>query len=248
MERLRRILGRPFSNSLAASLLVAAVIGVYANSVPNKFIWDDEEQIVNNQVIRDYRNLPEILISSTFYAGGAGLSGGFYRPLVSSSYLLNYQIWGLNPWAFRIFQILFHILNVLLVFFILKRLLQDNGVPDGKAISFLAALLFAVHPANVESVAYIASVGEVLYSFFILSSFWVVLRGINYQKGTVQDKYIWLSITLAFLGLLAKENDIVIFPIALLYLYPFLKPRANTGNQLKSPITILRTRIWQACF
>ncbi|MDO8561511.1 MAG: tetratricopeptide repeat protein [bacterium] len=216
---------KPISNSLAGLFLVVVVLALYANALPNTFVWDDEEQIVNNQVIRDFGNLPEILTSSTFYAGGAGLSGGFYRPMVSFSYIVNYQLWGLHPWGFRIFQILFHILNALLVFFILQRFLRDNEVSDGRVISFLVALLFAIHPANVEAVAYIASVGEVLYSFFILLAFWVILRGINYQEGTIQKTHLWWSIALAFLGLLAKENAIVIFPITLLYLFLFLKPK-----------------------
>lgn len=233
------LLSRPISNRIAGLFLAVLVMVLYANSLPNKFIWDDEEQIVNNQVIRDVGNLPEILTSSTFYAGGAGLSGGFYRPMVSFSYLLNYQIWGLHPWAFRIFQILFHILNVLLVFFILQKIFRDNEVPDGRAISFLVALLFAIHPVNVEAVAYIASVGEVLYSFFILLAFWVVLRGMNYQQGTVQNTYLWWSIALAFLGLLAKENAVVIFPITLLYLLFFLKPKPPVppeGGTVQAPL------------
>src|SRR3989338_1536459 len=159
MEKLRRVFDGTFNCRLAGLLLAVSIFVLYANSIPNKFVWDDEDQIVNNQVMRDYRNLPEILTSSTFYAGGAGLSGGFYRPAVSVSYVLNYQLWGLKPWAFRIFQILFHILNALLIFFIIRKIFSDNGASDGVGAAFLTALLFAVHPANVESVAYIASVG-----------------------------------------------------------------------------------------
>ncbi len=67
-------------DKISIYLAIIAVIGflVYVNSLPNGFVWDDEEQIVNNLVIRDWKNLPLLFESSTFYAGGAGLSGGFY--------------------------------------------------------------------------------------------------------------------------------------------------------------------------
>ena len=75
-------------------LCILAGVGflVYVNSLPNSFVWDDGEQIVNNAVIRSFSNLPELFKGSTFSSGGGSLSGTFYRPLVPISYLFNYQI------------------------------------------------------------------------------------------------------------------------------------------------------------
>ena len=70
-------------NSHIVLALVLVGFFVYVNALPNAFVWDDEEQIVANSVLRDPGNFFQILTSSTFYAGGAGLTGGFYRPLVS---------------------------------------------------------------------------------------------------------------------------------------------------------------------
>ncbi len=166
---------------LYLALIISVGFLVYVNSLPNGFLWDDEEQIVNNLVIRSWSNLPLIFTSSTFYAGGAGLSGGFYRPLVTLSYLLNYHIWGLNPFGFRLFQIVFHLSNSVLLFFILRKILLAQGINLADEISFFAALLFTVHPANIESVVYLASIGEVLYVFFGLLAIWVFLGGVSYN-------------------------------------------------------------------
>jgi tetratricopeptide (TPR) repeat protein len=189
---------------------------VYLNALPNDFVWDDEEQIVHNLIIRSWRNLSLIFTSSTFYAGGAGLSGGFYRPLVTLSYILNYHLWGLNPFGFRLFQIAIHFANLILIFFVLKNIFSSRNIKYGKEIAGLTALLFAVHPANVESVAYLGSIGEVLYTFFILLAFLYFLK----------NKF-YLGFFLSFFGLLSKETAIVIFPLFALYLFIFNRPKGN---------------------
>jgi len=65
-------------------------------------------------------------------------------------------------------QLLLHCVNSFLVFYLLKILLEKNRVGEGRIAAFAAALVFAVHPANVESVAYIGSISEVVYAFFVL--------------------------------------------------------------------------------
>jgi len=206
------------------AILIIAGLLVYVNALPNKFVWDDEEQVVNNTVIREWGNLPVILTSGTFYAGGAGLSGSFYRPLVSLFYFLNYQIWGLQSWGFHLFQIIFHLINVILVYLLLEKILSDFKISHFKESAFLTALIFAVHPANVESVAYIGGIAEILYAFFILSAFYILALGINLEKGTMGGKFFYWSMILSFFGLLAKESAAAIFPIMALYLYFLFKP------------------------
>ena len=95
-----RIVKRFSSDKFIAAVLVAASLFVYANALLNDFVWDDEEQVVKNNVIHDWGNLPAIFAGSTFYSGGAGLSGGFYRPLVTLSYFADYSVWGLNTFGF----------------------------------------------------------------------------------------------------------------------------------------------------
>jgi len=206
------------------AILIIVGFLVYINAFSNKFVWDDEEQVVNNTVIREWGNLPIILTSGTFYAGGAGLSGSFFRPLVSLFYFLNYQIWGLQSGGFHLFQIIFHLLNVILIYLLLEKILSDFKINHFKESAFLAALIFAVHPANVESIAYIGGIAEILYAFFILLAFYLLVLGINLEKGTIDGKFFYWSMIFSFFGLLAKESAAAIFPIMALYLYLLLKP------------------------
>ena len=62
--------------------LFIIALAVYFFSLFNGFVWDDEEQIVNNAVIQNISNLPYFFTSSTFNTGGAGLSGWYYKPQI----------------------------------------------------------------------------------------------------------------------------------------------------------------------
>ena len=174
----------------STAIILLCLIGffIYANSLTNGFVWDDEEQIVNNTVIRSWQNLPLLFSSSTFYAGGAGLSGGFYRPLVTLSYMLNYSVWGSDAFGFRLFQIFFHLINVILIFFLLQKIFRIHKVEYGNRAAFLAALLFAVHPANVESVVYVGSIGEIFYAMFVILALLVMLDGIDHKARMLKNK------------------------------------------------------------
>ncbi len=246
---------------------------VFCNSLLNDFVWDDEEQIVNNLVIRDWSNLKLAFTSSTFYAGGAGLSGGFYRPLVTLSYFFNYRLWQLEPFGYHLFQICFHLANAALLFCLLKKILspEDGSREISKTrsrdiafskkysheIAGLSALLFAIHPANTESVAYIACIGEVLYVFFCLLAFNLFLRKLGAQncrgqtstaieavevrslQGYKQYLDLIFIFGLIFLALLAKESAVVILPLLFLYAWLFLKPEKQIYIKLGLGVLII---------
>jgi len=185
---------------------------VYLNSLFNGFVWDDEEQILNNVAIRSFSNLPLIFKSSTFPTGGAGLSGWYYKPLMTFSFMLNYSIWGLSPFGFHLFQVLLHLTNGILIFLIFSELFS---LP---LFSCLAAIFFVVHPANTESVTYISAVQEVLFTFFCLLAFLLVLR-VKRGRGLIFSSF------LIFLALLSKETAILAIPVILVYFFLFERER-----------------------
>lgn len=222
---LKKIAAKFKNDKFATAVLVACAFFVYSNALLNNFVWDDEEQVVNNTVIRDWGNLPLAFKSSTFYGGGAGLSGGFYRPLVTFSYFWNYSYWGLNPFGYHLMQLFFHCANAILVFLILKKVFE-NEKEEGRLIAFAAALIFCVHPANVESVAYVASIGEVFYVFFILFAFLIFTK--SFAGGRLNDRrYFWGSFGLFFLGFLAKETAVIILLLMAIYLFLFVRPQKS---------------------
>jgi hypothetical protein len=218
------IIAKFSSDKFVALILFAACFFVYANSLSNNFVWDDEEQVVNNTVIRDWQNVPLIFTSSTFYGGGAGLSGGFYRPLVTLSYFWNYLYWRLNPLGYHLMQLIFHCANAFLVFYLLKAILKDQRIRHGRFAAIATALLFAVHPANVESVAYVGSVGEVMYVFFILSALAVFIKSFEPDGRIKKRKYFYIAFLFIFFGFLTKETAVVVLLLMLAYFWLFLKP------------------------
>jgi len=198
---------------------------VYLNILPNDFVWDDAGQVAENPFIRQWRNLPLFFTSGTFYSGEAKPSGPFYRPLVSFFYLLNYSVFGLRPFGFHLFQIFIHLLNSVLMFFIVERIFFLGRIKNPQEIAFLAAIIFAIHPANVESVAFVGSIGEILYTFFGLGSILTLIFGLNWQDKTIKNRFLILSFFLALLSLFSKESGIIILPLSFLYLLINFRPK-----------------------
>lgn len=179
---------------------------VYSISLPNQFLWDDEVQIVSNKFVHHLDNIPNFFTSGIFYTPGQTLSGGFYRPVLTSTYTFIYVLSKGSPFGFRLFQVLIHTLNSLLVYLIFLQLLKKNY--QGQVLfnsSFLAGLTFAIHPAISEAVLFIAGLGEPLFTLFLLTSFLFF------------SKYTLISCLFFFLALLTKETAVVFFPLILIY-------------------------------
>ena len=87
-----------------------------------------------------------------------------YHPVVTLSYAIEYSFCKLEPYLYHIDNILLHILNTLILFFILKKISKNFFV------SYVVALLFALHPVHVEVVAWVTARKDTLYSFFFLLS------------------------------------------------------------------------------
>lgn len=195
---------------------------VYFNALFNGFVWDDEEQIVKNSVIQNLANFPQIFSGATFNTGGAGLSGWFFRPLLTFAYMVNYTFWGQNPFGYHLFQIALHLLNGILLFKILAELTKNYTRRYTILINMLAAVTYVVHPVNVEAVSYIASLHFVMMVFFTLSALYLILKhkkreGFNLSLG-------FTVTTLLFLGVLSNElaasGFVLIAFFSLLFKYP----------------------------
>jgi len=184
-------------------ILAALVFSLYASILQNPFVWDDHIFILQNEFVRDLKNIP-ILFKSEFFSKSSQESsfkeGGYYRPFVMVFYTLEYHLWRGKPFGFHLISILLHILNVFCVYLLIQRLLQDEK------ISFLGALLFASHPLHTEAVSYLPSRGDLFATFFCLISFLGFLSS--------KKKFKVLAPLSFLLALLSKETAIV-FPMLL---------------------------------
>src|SRR3989344_3006222 len=161
---------------------------------------DDETSIINNQNLRSFSSLGGIFTES-FFRGDRT----YYRPLVTFSFLLDYQIAGLNPFFYYLTNLLLHLANAVLLFFTFNIFLKR------KFSNFAAALLFVVHPVQWEAVANIAGRSILLCAFWQFTAFLLYLRYAAQSRLDPRRKVYYACSLLAFsLALLSKESAVVL--------------------------------------
>ncbi len=168
-------------------------LALYLNALPNTFIFDDWQQIVDNPFLRRPDALLKIFTTGVWeFLGPIGTSN-FYRPLMHAAFYLAFGWFGLNPAGYHAVSILLHAAVSLMGYAVVARLTGDRLVAGG------TALLFAAHPVHVEAVAWISAYPELLCAFFSLLAVWLYLRA---------EGNLWLQLAVGpamLLGLLAKE-------------------------------------------
>ncbi|SDL78003.1 Uncharacterised protein [Sphingobacterium mizutaii] len=139
---------------------------------------------------------------------------GQYSPLNTLYYSLVYNVFGYNPIAFHFFNILIHCLNTVLLFFLLKKI-GGLGVISQEwrmYVVFVTALIFGIHPMQVESVIWISASKILLFSLFSILSIWSYL--VSKEQGGGY-KYYLLSLLFFIMSILSKEQA-VILPVVIL--------------------------------
>jgi tetratricopeptide (TPR) repeat protein len=200
-------------------VLLAAVMAVtlvsYANSVTNDFVFDDIHLIAEHPLKGGVGKIPQLL-------GMGGRWGSAYRPVRMISYAIDYslnewiwgKVWGggrkeagLTPAGYHIGNWVYHLVTVLLVFLVTRRLAGSMGV------GLLAAGLFALHPVHTDSVTYLSGRRDILFTLFYLLGFYYFLR---YRE---TGKWQWLAGTCAAYGLSlgSKEMGVTLPLICLSY-------------------------------
>jgi tetratricopeptide (TPR) repeat protein len=174
-------------------LIVLVCLVVYIPAFRGGFVWDDDTTLTKNLIIQD-----NSLYQSWFTAKQSN-----YWPITWTSYWLEHKLWGLNPAGYHITNILIHTACTLLIW----RILIQLNIPG----AFAAALIFAVHPVNVESVAWIAQRKTILAMLFFLLSLLFYLR----FDQTGQRIFYALSAAL-FIPAMLSKGSVVALPVVLL--------------------------------
>lgn len=151
---------------------------------------------------------------------------GQYSPLNTLAYSIINFLFGMNPFWYHIFSLILHIVNLLLVYKLINYILKLYGMINGltitgsdrQIISFFTALLFAIHPIHVESIAWISASKVVFYSFLFLLSLIIYLRYIESK----QLKYYFISLSL-FIASLGIKEQTVVFPLCLMLIDWYIK-------------------------
>ena len=177
---------------LPAVLAVLSAVLVYARSVDGGFIWDDPLVLTQLRAMHSWRDVlfPPAVVPR-FY----------FRPLIFASYLLDRSLGGETPFWFHASVIAVHVANVLLVWVLGRRLFpRDWLVPAA------GALLFAVFPTHVESVAWMAGRSDVIVCFFVLLTVLLYWGERAWQ--------VWLGGVAFLLALLSKETALACLGLA----------------------------------
>jgi tetratricopeptide (TPR) repeat protein len=185
---------------LLAVVLVVVTIVAYLPAMRAGFIWDDDDHLTANPAVAAPNGLHYIWSS---------LAISRYYPLTLTSFWAQRQLWGLHPMPYHIVNILFHAANGVLVFFLLRRL----RIPA----AWLAAMVWTIHPVNVESVAWITELKNTQSGLFFFLSLLLYLK---FAERTRQRWYIsafWygLAFVCGVAAMLSKASTVVL-PLALL--------------------------------
>ena len=188
---------------LLSTLLISC--GLYLVTFPREFTnWDDPEYIVNNPLIRSLslQNLNKI-ITEPYFAN--------YAPLTLLSYALDYSVWKLNPAGYHLHNLLLHLACVVALFFLLRQFSLPRFVALGSIV------LFAIHPANVETVSWASERKNLLATFLFFLSFH---QYIQYRKHSARLNFLF-SVFWFLLSLLSKASTVVAPLVFLTYDYAF---------------------------
>jgi len=189
--------------------LIALTLLAYIPAMNAGTIWDDAGFVFDNAAVSSRRGLHFIWLTK---------SNADFFPLTLSSLWLEYRLWGPNPIPYHITNILLHACSAVLLW----RLLRQLKVPG----AYLGAMLFAVHPVNVASVAWITERKNTLSMLFYLLS---ALYFFRFDENPRHKTYI-LSLVFFLAALLSKTSAVVLPPILLAIIW--WKRRAWTRQDL----------------
>ena len=207
--------------SRALFLVVAATILAYANSLGGAFVFDDTKQIAGNPALRSWSNILRAFTSDVWSFQRGTLTKDipppYYRPLFTVYLTVNYKLFGLWEPGWHFMNLLVHCGATVAVFFLIKRLSGD------RLIATLAALLFGLHPAHVESVSWISGIPDPLAAlFYVPSLIWYIRYRTEGDK-----KFLIASLAAYGLSALCKETPLAL-PLVFIA-WEFARTKARTS-------------------
>lgn len=188
-----------FSFAIIGFLIIITLIA-YFKVLNAEFVYDDFGFIVNNKAIQSLTPFSKFFTDPDIFTGSQDKDndGGSknWRPISSLSFAVEYNLLGVNPFGYHLVSILLHLINIALVYFLIKKITGYSGI----AIAVLS--LWALHPVLTEAVSWASNQSSLIFlCFFILSVLALLKFSDNYQK-----RYLFISYLFFGLSLLTKET------------------------------------------
>ncbi len=202
-------------------LIASVVFACYMPTLNNGFIWDDDVNFTENF---NYRGLSFSHLNwmfTTFHDAN-------YHPLAWLTLGFDFVLWGMNPAGYHLTNLVLHVLNAVLFFFLIIEFLRltsivttDIDMLGIKVSAIVGALFFAIHPLRVETVSWVSTRGDLLCGIFYLLTIIAYVR-MNDKEATIdRRKWFLLSMLFFIFSLLSRAWGITL-PLVLLILdvYP----------------------------
>ncbi|MDX2171277.1 MAG: tetratricopeptide repeat protein [Deltaproteobacteria bacterium] len=208
-----------------AALIAMLTVVAYAPSLRGGFILDDDWYVTNQKLIQAPNGLYRFWLTSEALD---------YYPVSNTTLWVEWRLWGLNPTGYRVTNLLLHLSAVGLIWLLLQRL----RIPG----AFLAALLFAVHPVNVESVAWIAQRKGMLALPLFLLSLYAYLRADEASDPArdLPSAWGWYGGSLvAFVLAMLSKGSVGTMPLAVLAMIAWRRPLARRDVVRIAPFVVI---------
>lgn len=201
-------------------LLILAVVLFYFNALDNGFVWDDLNNIVNNQQLDGPVSIADVFLKPP------QPPARFYRPIPYLSIVFDHWLWKKNPFGYHLTNLVFHLANAILVFYLAKRFTNTLWA------SLSSGLLFILHPVQTEAVSYISGRSDLFCAFFLLGAVYFYIGQSIARRAYTITWFFFLA------GLFSKELALI-FPL-LLFFYEiyFLKSRFKLAIKITLPFLL----------
>lgn len=226
----------PRTELLRYLLIASAAVFPYLNTLGSGFVFDDNLQILQNPYIKTFRYVGRIFGSNVWSFLSSNTMTNYYRPLMSVQYLFTYQLFGKMAYPYHLLNVLMNCAVVSLLYALTRRLFGSTQ------LATIATVLFALHPAHTEVVAWVAAVPDLQMTMFILMAFWFFL-----DLGEPERKrwWTWPTLGICFICALLAKEPAIMFPAAATVYEHFYRERAA-----ETPIRSKLTRylpLWIIC-
>jgi tetratricopeptide (TPR) repeat protein len=187
------------------ALVIAAYTALYTRALGYDFVWDDVQEIEHNAAFegpladglattQTERTDPDLTQLATIR-----LSYDSYRPLLFASYWMDIRLWGRRAGPLHATNLVLGVLAVLAAYAVARRLCESP------AFALVTAALFALHPVQIEAVAYISGRGDLLAGLFALAASYAAMRAGDAGSRTRAAGWMSASATAFAASLLCKE-------------------------------------------
>ncbi|MFP5264538.1 MAG: tetratricopeptide repeat protein [Blastocatellia bacterium] len=222
-------------NWVIALILAAAFVG-FANTIDNGFAYDDTTQILGNETIRSFSNIPLAFTKEVWFwrvlqdkdpNKEYGPTTPYYRPLFTVYLMLGWALFGNWAPGWHLVNVLMHLLAVAFAFLIVEHVTRNRW------LSVISTLLFALHPLRAESVAWISGVTDLFLALFLLPSFYLYML---YREGG-KAKHLAGALSLFLLAAFSKEPAVAL-PIFIVVYELFIINRGRALGEKVRPAAL----------